>query len=58
MSKVIVKCYGTEKKYSSAMVAIKEFQLACFSCEGSGRDRYVNILAQLCCGKTYCSDEE
>ena len=55
---ITVKCYKTEKKYASREDAIKEFQEAVLMSEGSERDRYISILAQLCVGKNYCSDEE
>lgn len=53
---VVVKCYGTEKKYKRKD-AIKEFRYAIDCCEGAERERYVNILLQLMDGETYCSDE-
>jgi hypothetical protein len=53
---VIVKCYGTEKKYKRKD-AIREFKTAVEVCEGSERERYMNILLQLLDGDTYCCDE-
>lgn len=55
---ITVKCYGTEKQYADTKTAIMEFQEAVLMSEGSERDRYISILAQLCTGRNYCSDEE
>lgn len=55
---ITVKCYRTEEKYTSRKDAIKEYQEAVLMSEGSERDRYISILAQLCVGRNYCSDEE
>ena len=46
-AKVIVKCYGKEKEFESFESAFK-FYLECSMCsEGSERERYMNILAQM-----------
>lgn len=58
LEEITIKCYGEEKKYFNRKQAIKEFQTAVLSSEGSERDRYIKIIAQLCCGNSYCSDEE
>lgn len=58
--KVIVKCYNTEKEFENFESAFK-FYLECsmFS-EGSEKERYMNILAQMYEDNngTYFTDEE
>lgn len=53
--KVKVTCYGTTKEYTRKQ-ALKEFREAIRCCEGSERDRYVNIVIQLEDGATECTD--
>lgn len=55
MDTVTITCYGrTKTMYRSA--AIRMYTEGALSCEGSERDRYVNILADLLAGRSECSD--
>lgn len=38
--------------------AIDFYEEAVIGCEGSERDRYMNVLMDLYSGKDYCTDEE
>ncbi len=52
---VKITCYGKTKEYTRKQ-ALKEFREAIRCCEGSERDRYVNIVCQLEDGETVCVD--
>ena len=52
---VTITCYGKTTKTTRGK-ALKEYREAIRYCEGSERDRYVNILMALEDGETECSD--
>jgi len=56
MSMVTVKCYGKEEKWASRQEAMNFYVEGMMCCEGSERDRYVNIYCDLVEGKDYCID--
>jgi len=53
---VTVKCYGKEEKWASRQEAMNFYVEGMMCCEGSERDRYVNIYCDLVEGKDYCID--
>lgn len=53
---VTVVTYGKEKRWNREE-AISFFANAVLECDGSEKERYANVLAQLCLGNNYCSDE-
>lgn len=56
MSVVTIKCYGKEEKMErDDAIAFYSEGVEC--CDGSERDRYMDILMDLLSGKKYCSDE-
>lgn len=54
---VTIKCYNKEEQMERKE-AIDFYEEAVISCEGSERDRYMNVLMDLYFGKDYCTDEE
>ena len=56
-NEVIVKCYGKITKYLNRNLAIKEYTIAVLCSEGSERERYAKILAELIDNYIVCSDE-
>ncbi len=59
MAKKSVKviCYGEEKIWSSRKEAIEFYLEGISYCEGSERDRYINIYLDLINGLEVCTDE-
>lgn len=53
---VHVTCYGTTEKWDSREKALAFYKKGVASCEGSERDRYLNIVVGLENGETYVSD--
>ena len=51
-------CYGKEEIWDSRQEAREFFLRALMSSEGSERDRYTKIYAELVMGKAVCTDEE
>ena len=49
-------CYRQEKVWDSREEAIRFFEEGILSCEGSERDRYMNIVTKLRLGYDECSD--
>ena len=58
MTNDIVKiiCYGQEQEMTRS-AAIRKFTEGVLACEGAERDRYANILSDLYCGLTVCTDQ-
>ena len=54
---VTVRTYRKDEKMERSK-AIAFFKDAVENCEGSERDRYVEVLMDLLEGKTFCSDKE
>lgn len=54
---VTIKCYNKETQMERKE-AIRFYKEAVACCEGSERDRYMNVLMDLLDGKDYCTDEE
>ena len=54
---VITVCYGKREYWKSRAEAIRFFLEGVAATEGSERDRYSQIYAQLVSGKTVCTDE-
>lgn len=54
-----ITCYGKTTTYNESERGdmIREFCVAMASCEGSERDRYVNIYLDLVAGLKDCRDE-
>lgn len=52
---VEIKCYGKITKMERQK-AIQKFLEGVILCEGSEKERYSNILADLISGKNFCSD--
>ena len=50
-------CYGKEQVWDSREDAISFFEEGVFSCEGSERERYLNIVSKLKCGLWVCDDD-
>ena len=50
-------CYGTERTFDDRQEAVDFYENCVMNSEGSERDRYVEILIDLRCGKTICSDK-
>ncbi len=50
-------CYGTERTFDDRQEAIDFYEKCVMNSEGSERDRYVEILIDLRCGKLVCSDK-
>lgn len=55
---VIVVCYGSRQIWKSRKDAIAFYTEGVTACEGSERDRYVNVLMELMCGRKICTDGE
>ena len=55
---VDVICYGKRETWKTREAAFEFFWKGVFSCEGSERDRYLNIVTDLANGKDVCSDGE
>lgn len=53
---VTIRTYGQEKQWNREE-AISYFATAVLECDGSEKERYANILAQLNLGSNYCYDE-
>lgn len=53
---VDVICYGVRDVWDSREEAKRFYLEGIMSCEGSERDRYVNVYADLVSGKRVCSD--
>ena len=53
---VTIRCYNTEEKMTRGE-AIKKYGDGVEFCEGSERERYVEILMQLLAGNTYCNGD-
>lgn len=51
-------CYGKERVWDSRQEAREFFIGALMGSEGSERDRYTKIYAELVMGKAVCTDEE
>ena len=52
---VTVRTYGQEKRWNREE-AINFFANAVLECDGSEKERYANILAQLCLDSEYCDE--
>lgn len=50
-------CYGTERTFDDRQEAVDFYENCVMNSEGLERDRYVEILIDLRCGKTICSDK-
>lgn len=50
-------CYGTERTFDDRQEAVDFYERCVMNSEGSERERYVEILIDLRCGKTICSDK-
>lgn len=50
-------CYGTERTFDDRQEAVDFYEECVMNSEGSERDRYVEILIDLRCGKLICSDK-
>lgn len=50
-------CYGTERTFDDRQEAVDFYEKCVMNSEGSERERYVEILIDLRCGKTICSDK-
>ena len=50
-------CYGETKTWNNRQDAINFFAEGIACCEGSERERYVNIYFKLLDGETYCTDD-
>ena len=50
-------CYGTERTFDDRQEAVDFYENCVMNREGSERERYVEILIDLRCGKTICSDK-
>ena len=57
-TKIICKCYGKEMEFNSRQEATDYFMQGLMCSEGSEQNRYANILSDLWCGRTYCTDDE
>jgi hypothetical protein len=59
MDKFTITCYGSKKEYpeSERTAKIVEFATAVAICEGSEKERYANILADLASNRKDCRDE-
>ena len=55
---VTVICYGEREEWKSRWAARQFFQLGTLMCDGSERNRYMNIFLDLTVGKKICSDGE
>lgn len=55
---VTVVCYGREEVWASRKDAIAFYTDGVRACDGSERDRYVNVLIELMCGLKICTDGE
>lgn len=53
---VKIICYKRESEMNR-QDAIREFTEGVMVCDGSERDRYMNVLLDLMAGKTVCRDE-
>lgn len=54
---ITIVCYGKASKWHNRKLAIKEYTTAVLCSEGSERERYSKILAELIDNRMYCSDE-
>ena len=50
-------CYGKERTFDDRQEAVDFYERCVMNSEGSERERYVEILIDLRCGKTICSDK-
>lgn len=50
-------CYGTERTFDDRQEAVDFYERCVMNSEGSERERYVEILIDLRCGKAICSDK-
>lgn len=55
---VTCRTYCQDEVFPDRGSAIAFFTECAFGSEGSERDRYMNVLVELCEGKTYCTDGE
>lgn len=53
-----ITCYGKTKIWTDRQAAIDFYSIGVESCDGSERNRYMNILIDLMAGKIECFDEE
>jgi len=53
---VDVICYGTRKTWNNRNDAIKFYLDGVMMCDGSERERYMNVCLDLLSGKKVCSD--
>ncbi len=58
LATVTTKCYGEEMVWDSRQEAMDYFMEGILACEGSERDRYASVYAQLKEGSRYATDEE
>lgn len=54
---ITIVCYGKASKWYNRKLAIQEYTTAVLCSEGSERERYSKILAELIDNRMYCSDE-
>ena len=54
---VRVICYGKEDIWKNREDAIRFYREGVACCDGSERERYVNVLMDLLDGKAVCTDE-
>ena len=50
-------CYGKEDKWERRSDAIEFFMAGVIECDGSERERYLNVLIDLQSMKDVCTDE-
>lgn len=55
--KVTVFCYGKEETFDNAAQALKKYMEGVACCEGSERERYMNIVTDLYDGQNLCIDD-
>lgn len=55
-----ITCYNSTETFpeEERRAQIREYKRAMLACEGSERDRYINIYLDLVAGKKVCKDEE
>lgn len=54
--KVTIRCYYKEEKMDRDK-ALEFYKKACAMCEGSERERYLEIVMDLMADKDYCDDK-
>lgn len=58
MANITTICNGVERVWKSKREAIKFFNMGAFACDGSERDRYLNIVSHLEMGLNPATDQD